>query len=130
MFAKLLASINTVSQPPDHMTNQTQQCGKPPCIDTGILATKWFMELLSLRGRTDVGLDLAFQTDYPVRTCRVSLFLEEILESETFSFLEEILESEAFSSVVALTELGLHGVYEFYYCAQTFAGGSLPLVGA
>ena len=23
------------------------------------------MELLSIRGRTDVGLDLAFQTDYP-----------------------------------------------------------------
>ena len=35
------------------------------CIDTGILATKWLMELLSLHGRTDVGLDLAFQTDYP-----------------------------------------------------------------
>jgi len=65
VFEKLLASINTVSQPPDHTTAKTQQCGKPPCIDTGILATKWLMELLSLRGRTDVGLDLAFQTDYP-----------------------------------------------------------------
>ena len=65
VFAKLLASINTVSQPPDHTTAKTQQCRKPPCIDTGILATKWLMELLSIRGRTDVGLDLAFQTDYP-----------------------------------------------------------------
>lgn len=65
VFAKLLTSINTVAQPPDHITPKTQQCGKPPCIDTGILATKWLMELLSLRGRTDVGLDLAFQTDYP-----------------------------------------------------------------
>jgi hypothetical protein len=72
VFAKLLASINTVSQPPDHLTPKTQQCGKPPCIDTGILATKWLMELLSVRGRTDVGLDLAFQTDYPVRTNKLS----------------------------------------------------------
>lgn len=30
-----------------------------------ILATKWLMETLSLFGRTDVGLDLAFQTSYP-----------------------------------------------------------------
>jgi alpha-L-rhamnosidase len=33
--------------------------------DTGILATKWLMELLSLHGRTDVGLDLVFKTSYP-----------------------------------------------------------------
>jgi alpha-L-rhamnosidase len=65
VFAKLLASINTVAQPPDHTSAKTQQCGSAPCIDTGILATKWLMELLSIRGRTDVGLDLAFQTDYP-----------------------------------------------------------------
>ena len=48
-----------------NISGKTQQCGTPPCIDTGILATKWLMELLSIRGRTDVGLDLAFQTDYP-----------------------------------------------------------------
>ena len=47
------------------LTNATQQCSKPPCLDTGIIATKWLMELLSLRGRTDIGLDLVFQTDYP-----------------------------------------------------------------
>ena len=33
--------------------------------DTGILATKWLMELLSLHGRTDVGLDLVFKSEYP-----------------------------------------------------------------
>lgn len=65
VFAQLLGLINTAPQPPDHLTNATQQCGQPPCIDTGIIATKWLMELLSLRGRTDIGLDLAFQTDYP-----------------------------------------------------------------
>ena len=43
----------------------TKECDSTPCLDTGILATKWIMELLSLRGRTDVGLDLAFKTDFP-----------------------------------------------------------------
>ena len=43
----------------------TAQCDSTPCLDTGILATKWLMELLSIRGRTDVGLDLAFKTDFP-----------------------------------------------------------------
>ena len=65
VFAKLLALIGRVDQPPDHTSPTTQQCGKAPCLDTGILATKWLMETLSLHGRTDVGLDLAFQTDYP-----------------------------------------------------------------
>jgi alpha-L-rhamnosidase len=41
------------------------QCTSQPCLTTGIIATKWIMELLSIRGRTDVGLDLAFKTDYP-----------------------------------------------------------------
>jgi alpha-L-rhamnosidase len=63
ILAQLLQLIRTVDQPPDHSSPTTQQCGKPPCIDTGILATKWLMETLSLHGRTDVGLDLAFQTD-------------------------------------------------------------------
>ena len=63
VFAKLLGLIHTAPQPPDHLTPKTQQCAKPPCLDTGIIATKWLMELLSIRGRTDVGLDLAFQTD-------------------------------------------------------------------
>lgn len=44
---------------------RTSRCDSTPCVDTGILATKWIMELLSLRGRTDVGLDLAFKTDFP-----------------------------------------------------------------
>ena len=43
----------------------TPECDSTPCVDTGILATKWMMELLSVRGRTDVGLDLAFKTDFP-----------------------------------------------------------------
>lgn len=45
--------------------NGTAQCDSTPCLDTGIIATKWLMELLSERGRTDVGLDLAFKTDFP-----------------------------------------------------------------
>lgn len=57
VFAQLLARIHTVGS--------QQACSKPPCIDTGILATKWLMETLSLHGRTDVGLDLVFQTQYP-----------------------------------------------------------------
>ena len=52
VFAQLLKSLQ-------------QACNKPPCIDTGILATKWLMETLSLHDRTDVGLDLVFQTQYP-----------------------------------------------------------------
>eukprot|EP00040_Diaphanoeca_grandis_P012333 m.62571 g.62571 ORF g.62571 m.62571 type:complete len:1144 (-) comp23173_c0_seq2:336-3767(-) len=55
VFAKLIALIY----------KGTSQCDSTPCLDTGILATKWLMELLSERGRTDVGLDLAFKTDYP-----------------------------------------------------------------
>lgn len=35
VFAKLLALINTTDQPPDHTSPATQQCTKPPCIDTG-----------------------------------------------------------------------------------------------
>ena len=65
VFSQLLGLIHTAPQPPDHLTPKAQQCGKPPCLDTGIIATKWLMELLSIRGRTDVGLALAFQTDYP-----------------------------------------------------------------
>jgi hypothetical protein len=57
VFAQLLMHIRTVGS--------QQACNKPPCIDTGILATKWLMETLSLHGRTDVGLDLVFQTKYP-----------------------------------------------------------------
>jgi len=55
VFANLLKLIAT----------GTSQCDSTPCLDTGILATKWIMELLSIRGRTDVGLDLAYKTDYP-----------------------------------------------------------------
>ena len=40
-------------------------CYENGLSDTGILATKWLMELLSLHGRTDVGLELVFKTDYP-----------------------------------------------------------------
>lgn len=43
----------------------TKECDSTPCLDTGILATKWLMELLGIQGRTDVGLDLAFKTDFP-----------------------------------------------------------------
>eukprot|EP00041_Stephanoeca_diplocostata_P036268 m.1315125 g.1315125 ORF g.1315125 m.1315125 type:complete len:1170 (+) comp24835_c0_seq70:89-3598(+) len=45
--------------------NGTALCDSAPCLDTGIIATKWLMEVLSARGRTDVGLALAFKTDYP-----------------------------------------------------------------
>ena len=50
VFGQLLGLINRTPQPPDHITNASQQCGTPPCLDTGIIATKWLMELLSLRG--------------------------------------------------------------------------------
>eukprot|EP00658_Telonema_sp_P-2_P008650 TRINITY_DN1326_c0_g1_i14.p1 TRINITY_DN1326_c0_g1~~TRINITY_DN1326_c0_g1_i14.p1 ORF type:complete len:749 (-),score=116.16 TRINITY_DN1326_c0_g1_i14:385-2631(-) len=40
-------------------------CDSTPCLDTGILATKWLMELLSMEGRTDLGLALAFKTEFP-----------------------------------------------------------------
>ena len=65
VFTKLLGLIGRADQPPDHTSPTTQQCGRAPCLDTGILATKWLMETLSLHGRTDVGLELAFKTDYP-----------------------------------------------------------------
>eukprot|EP00912_Choanoflagellata_sp_UC4_P001823 UC4_evm1s1169 len=55
MFEQLLKLIAT----------GTKKCDSAPCLDTGILATKWIMELLSLRGRTDIGLDLALKTDFP-----------------------------------------------------------------
>lgn len=55
VFAMLLGLIHT----------GTTECNSTPCLDTGILATKWIMELLSIRGRSDVGLDLAFKTDFP-----------------------------------------------------------------
>ena len=65
MFGKLLSLIYSSAQPPDHNTSASQQCSATPCIDTGIIATKWLMELLSLKGRTDVGLELAFGSEYP-----------------------------------------------------------------
>merc|ERR1712232_1389974 len=43
----------------------TKECDSTPCLTTGIIATKWVMELLSIRGRTDMGLNLAFKTDFP-----------------------------------------------------------------
>ena len=55
VLAKLIALINT----------GTKECDSTPCLDTGIIATKWLMEVLSNRGRTDVGLQLAFKTDFP-----------------------------------------------------------------
>lgn len=55
VFAKLLGLIRA----------GTKECDSTPCLDTGIIATKWLMELLSARGRTDIGLDLAFKTDFP-----------------------------------------------------------------
>ena len=55
VFAKLLGLIAA----------GTKECDSTPCLDTGILATKWIMEVLSLHGRTDVGLNLAYKTDFP-----------------------------------------------------------------
>lgn len=55
VLAKLIGLINT----------GTKECDSTPCLDTGIIATKWLMEVLSNRGRTDVGLQLAFKTDFP-----------------------------------------------------------------
>lgn len=43
----------------------TSQCSTTPCLDTGILATKWLMETLSRHNRTDLALELALKTDYP-----------------------------------------------------------------
>ena len=64
IFEQLTSRLGNVSQPPDHVAPH-QRCFATPCIDTGIIGTKWLMELLSLHGRTDVGLDLAFLTSYP-----------------------------------------------------------------
>ena len=59
---------NTTAQPTgefhSHAT-RTHQCTQTPCLDTGILSTKWLMELLSIKGRTDVGLGLALTTAFP-----------------------------------------------------------------
>jgi alpha-L-rhamnosidase len=49
----------------DAIHKGTTECDSTPCVDTGILATKWLMELLSIKGHTDIALDLAFKTDFP-----------------------------------------------------------------
>ena len=59
------------------------------------------MELLSLRGRTDVGLDLAFQTDYPVRTTSLSVPSQR--------------RHRVSLQYCAVAELGVHGVDELYH---------------
>jgi hypothetical protein len=38
VFAQLLGLIDKAPQPPDHLTPTSQQCGKPPCLDTGTIS--------------------------------------------------------------------------------------------
>jgi len=49
--------------------NGTAQCSTTPCLDTGILATKWLMETLSQHNQSGLGLALALKTDYPSWGC-------------------------------------------------------------
>ena len=69
MLEQLIELIqNTTAQPSGEFhfpANSTHQCDQTPCLDTGILSTKWLMELLSIKGRTDVGLDLVLTTAFP-----------------------------------------------------------------
>ena len=69
MLEQLIELIqNATAQPSGEFhfpANKTHQCDQTPCLDTGILSTKWMMELLSIKGRTDVGLDLVLTTAFP-----------------------------------------------------------------
>eukprot|EP01079_Euglenida_sp_SAG-EU17-18_P006333 gene6333-1129_t len=47
------------------ITNGPKLCDSTPCLDTGILSTKWVMETLSRHGHSGLGLQLLLKEDYP-----------------------------------------------------------------
>ena len=69
MLKQLIELIqNATAQPSGEFhfpANKTHECDQTPCLDTGIQSTKWLMELLSIKGRTDIGLDLVLTTAFP-----------------------------------------------------------------
>jgi alpha-L-rhamnosidase len=64
-FALYIGAPPSVRRTEQALTQLLARIAADGHLNTGILSTKWLMEVLSTHGRTDVALALALRTDFP-----------------------------------------------------------------